>query len=114
MKNFVEEGNVLNITAPSGGLTGGQPFCLGDIPLVATSTVAEGELTAAGKRGVFRLQVHGHDGTENAAIKAGGQIYYVSGETPVLNANVSGVPFGKTITAVASGATVTNEVLIDE
>lgn len=112
MRNLVSKGEVLTITTPSGGLTGGQPLCLGQIPLVATSDAVQGEITTAARTGVFSLPVHGHNGTENTAIVAGDQIYFDS-SGPELNVKDSGVPYGKALTPVSGGATTTIEVLLD-
>ncbi|MGE4520644.1 MAG: DUF2190 family protein [Desulfobacteraceae bacterium] len=115
MKNFVGEGNVINFRAPAGGVVGGQPYCLGDIPVVIASDAEEGDLVAAPRRGVFELPVYGHNGTEAVAILDGIQIYYdTSGETPVLNANIDMKPYGKILSRVEAGETKTVEVILDE
>jgi predicted RecA/RadA family phage recombinase len=111
MENRISEGNILTVTAPTGGVVGGQPFVFGQIPLIATTDAAEGEFVAAFTRGVFSLPVKGHDGTANAAITGGAQVYFDSA-LPGLNVNESGVPFGKVLAGVSSGATATVDVLV--
>lgn len=55
MKNFVQEGDVITLTAPSGGYTGGQLVVVGSLVGVATSTVAEGGLCAVSVEGVYTI-----------------------------------------------------------
>jgi predicted RecA/RadA family phage recombinase len=42
MKNFVQEGDTLEFTAPSGGVTAGVGVKIGDILVIATETAAVG------------------------------------------------------------------------
>jgi predicted RecA/RadA family phage recombinase len=42
MKNYVQEANVLEFTAPSGGVTSGTGVKIGDILVIATETAAVG------------------------------------------------------------------------
>lgn len=42
MKNFVQPGEILTLTAPSGGVTSGTAYKIGDLIVVATVDAAEG------------------------------------------------------------------------
>lgn len=55
MKNFIQEGDTLTLTAPSGGVVSGGGYIIGDLFVVATVTVAQGLPFAAKTRGVFEL-----------------------------------------------------------
>jgi predicted RecA/RadA family phage recombinase len=43
MKNFVQEGDVLEFTAPAGGVVSGTGVKIGDLLVIATHTAAVGE-----------------------------------------------------------------------
>lgn len=112
MKNYVNDGNKVTITGPTGGLLSGAPYVLGKIPLVADGDIAQGATGACSTRGRFSLSVKGWNGSANAAIAQGDLIYYKTGQTPPLNVDTSGVAFGKVLTAITSGATATVDVLV--
>jgi predicted RecA/RadA family phage recombinase len=57
MKNYVQDGVTLTLTAPSGGVVSGSAYLIGSILVVAVATVAE-TLPFVGQRcGVFSLPV---------------------------------------------------------
>jgi len=43
MKNFIQRGDVITVTAPTGGVTSGQGVLVGNLFGIAATTVAEGE-----------------------------------------------------------------------
>ena len=60
MKNFVEDGKVLKLTCPVGGVTGGTAYMIGSLLVVAAATVTAAEAIAGNKfegvrKGVFEL-----------------------------------------------------------
>lgn len=55
MKNFLYKGETIDVVAPSGGLIAGQFYKIGNIAGVVASTVAEGEITALSRCGVYLL-----------------------------------------------------------
>jgi predicted RecA/RadA family phage recombinase len=112
--NYRQPGNTIDITGPTGGLTSGQPYALGKISLVALTDIAEGAVGSAAKRGVFSLSVQGVDGSGNSAVALGDQLYYTSTDTPPLAKKATGVPYGKALGTVPTGATATIDVLLDE
>jgi predicted RecA/RadA family phage recombinase len=42
MKNFVQDGDIVTLTAPGGGVVGGTAYKIGSLIVVATETVAAG------------------------------------------------------------------------
>lgn len=53
MKNFVANGNSLQIPAPAGGLVGGQVVAVGKVVGVVVASAAEGEQCTVQIRGAF-------------------------------------------------------------
>ena len=110
MKNYVNTGDSATITGPSGGLTSGQPLMIGVIPAVASTNIAHNAKGAVRLKGVFRLSVKGHDGTDNAAVTAGARVYL--GADGLLTLKSADPAFGAVLQPVASGTTATVEVLL--
>lgn len=63
--------------------------------------------TIIATEGVFNLSVKGVNSSGNAAITQYDKLYYKSGDTPVINADDTGVFFGYAMSGVGSGATAT-------
>lgn len=106
MKNFVQVGDTVDLTAPSGGVTGGVGYVIGgNTFVVAESTVAEG-LTFQGRRtGVIRLP----KATGNA-ITEGAAVWWDNSAKNVRHATGTGrFPIGMAVAAAASADT---EVLV--
>lgn len=55
MKNFIQNGIVISITAPAGGVTSGDGVLVGALFGIATTTAAAGESVEISTRGVFEL-----------------------------------------------------------
>jgi predicted RecA/RadA family phage recombinase len=55
MKNYVQPGEVLEYTAPTGGVVSGSAYKIGQILVVATVSVAAGEKFSALTEGVVEL-----------------------------------------------------------
>lgn len=68
MKNFVQPGEMLDLTAPSGGVTSGVGVLIGAIFAVASVTAAEDEVFAGAVRGVFDLAAATHASTQGMAV----------------------------------------------
>lgn len=54
-KNMSQPGDILTLTAPVGGVVSGGLYIIGDVAVVALTTVAAGLPFAAAKEGVFEL-----------------------------------------------------------
>lgn len=57
MKNFVNEGRVVTMTAPAGGVVGGTPVKIGALVLIPMDTVAAGNKFQGRTEGVYLLPV---------------------------------------------------------
>lgn len=107
MKNFLQEGETLDVVAPSGGLTADQVYFVGAIVGVVASTVLEGETTALDRCGVFSLPK-----TTSQAWAFGDPLYWNPGTSKFTNAWADGViPAGTAVpntdgTMAASADTV--------
>jgi predicted RecA/RadA family phage recombinase len=55
MRNFVQEGNALDLTAPAGGVVAGFMYLIGAIVAVAAVSVGAGEKFAGWTEGVYDL-----------------------------------------------------------
>ncbi len=110
MKNYIQKGDVLDVVAPTGGVTSGQAFMIGNIALVATTTADEGETLAAKRVGVYELAVIGEIDSGNEAVAYGDSIYLDNG---ALNKDsVNGSCYGTALGSVTSGATAYIPVMI--
>jgi predicted RecA/RadA family phage recombinase len=55
VKNFIQQGNTLDLTAPAGGLVSGQGHLFGDLFGVAATNIQEGTKGAVALTGVYSL-----------------------------------------------------------
>lgn len=55
MKNFIQRGDMITVTAPTGGVTSGQGVLVGNLFGVAATTTAEGESVELATVGVYEL-----------------------------------------------------------
>lgn len=94
MKNFVESGRILTLTAPNGGVVSGQAYKIGSLVVVATVTAAQGEPFAAITEGVVE-----HAKTSAQAWSEGEKIYFDT--SPPEFTTASG---GNTLCGVAAAA----------
>lgn len=98
MRNFVQPGEMLDLVAPSGGVTAGVGVKIGAIFAVAAVTAAEGETFAGAVRGVFDLAAETHASTQ--AMSAGDPAYWDNTE--------------KRITKTATGNAIVGVVVEDK
>lgn len=69
MKNFVQPGSTVTLTAPAGGVVGGNAYLIGALFVVAVFSAADGKPFAAKTVGVFELpKTAGQAVTEAAAL----------------------------------------------
>ena len=99
------------VTAPTTPAAGG-PVIIGVLPGVALSAEDADGNTVVQCDGVFDLSVKGVDGSGNAAVAVGDQLYYTDGDTPKINKKTTGTAFGVALEAVGSGQTDTIRVRI--
>ena len=74
MKNFVQEGESLDLIAPSGGVVSGLGYLLGALFVIAATTAAEGEVFSGARTGVFDLDATTHASTQAFAV--GDPVYW--------------------------------------
>lgn len=55
MKNYVQPGEVLEFTAPGGGVVSGEPYKIGDALVIATVSAAAGAKFNGMRLGVFEV-----------------------------------------------------------
>jgi predicted RecA/RadA family phage recombinase len=100
MRNFVQEGDVLTLTAPAGGVVSGLLYVIGNLPVVATVTAAAGELFTGKVEGVFDLPKVG-----SQAWTVGARINWNTATQQATTATTPGFfPIGVAVAAVGSGA----------
>ena len=85
MKNFVQEGNVLSLTAPAGGVVGGKPVTIGSVVVVPVSDAAAGDSFVGHRCGVFSIETTGTptEGAKAYITSAGQATGTASGNTLV-------------------------------
>jgi predicted RecA/RadA family phage recombinase len=89
MDNFLSEGHVMTLTAPSGGVVGGVAYKIGQLLVVAAATVAQ-TLPFEGKTtGVFTLP---KDETES--LTEGALVYWVEGADEITTTATGNVLVG--------------------
>lgn len=74
MRNFVQPGDMLDLIAPSGGVTAGVGVLIGDLFVVASTTAAAGAEFVGARSGVFDLAAATHASTQ--AIAVGGPVFW--------------------------------------
>lgn len=98
MKNFVQPGSTVTLTAPAGGVVGGQAYLIGALFVVAVFTAAAGKPFAGKTIGVFELpKTAGQAVTE-------GQALYWDDTNDVLTTTVgTNVKVGAAVQAAQAG-----------
>jgi predicted RecA/RadA family phage recombinase len=98
MKNFVQPGDVLTLTAPA-TVTAGQGALVGSLFGVATTDVTSGADGEFAIVGVFSLPK-----APSQAWTAGAKIYWDAGNSRCTNVATSNTHIGHAVEAVAGGA----------
>lgn len=98
MKNYIQAGKVLDVTAGVGGITSGALVEVGDLVGVAGSTVLEGEVCPVSLEGVFEVPKVSSD-----VVAVGVKLYHNSGELTVTEGSNKFAGFA--FAAAGNGAT---------
>lgn len=107
MKNFVADGNSIQIAAPSGGITGGTIVKVGSLIGVAVATAAEGEQVTIMLKGSYQDIPKG-TGTAYAV----GDTLYWDAANSVMTKTASGNTFaGYAYATAASGDAICSILL---
>lgn len=94
--NFVQDGDVLTMTAPVGGVTSGGLYAFGTLVVVALVTAVEGEPFAGKTGGVWNVPA-------GAGLTAGAKVSLKAGAL-VADGTADSVPCGKLVTATVAGS----------
>lgn len=94
-KNYVQDGNVLQLTAPTGGVVSGGIYAIGTLVVIALATAAKDEKFAAATNGVWTVP-------STAGLTAGAAVGLKAG-TIVAAATADAVACGKLVTDTAGG-----------
>lgn len=100
MKNYIQDGNVINYTVPAGGVTSGDAVQIGEIVGVAVTDGDEGDIIAVQLTGVFELPKV--TGTAFAA----GDVLYLNTDGKLTATATDNPVAGKCWAAAASADTV--------
>ena len=108
MRNFVQPGHVLTVTASSGGVTSGAPVLIGSLFGIAATTKAAGDEVELAVVGVFDLA------KAAVAVTAGAIAYFDASEAKVTTDDDEGgnLRVGIFVTAAADSA-ITGRVRLD-
>ena len=101
MKTFIQNGDVITVTAPSGAVTSGQGVLIGSLFSVATFDAAEGQSVEFATRGVFDLP------KEPTTVFTVGDRVAWNDATGQIDAPGAGLyPVGVAVVAAGNGVTV--------
>ena len=108
MKNFIQEGEGLELTAPTGGVVSGKAYSIGELIVVASGTAAAAAKFVGQIEGVFELAK-----TSAQAYTEGQQLYLIEATSVVTNTSNTGANPPVGVCVVAAGASdATCKVLI--
>lgn len=100
MKNFIQPGDMITVTAPADGVTSGQGVVVGNLFGVAAITAVEGESVEIATVGVYELPK-----LASAVIAAGARIAWDGTAKQVVLPGTGMIPIGIAILAAGNGAT---------
>lgn len=106
-KNFIQDGDILDLTAPSGGVVGGSTYKIGSIIAVALASVAEGLPFAGATEGCYTLAK-----ATGAAWAQGDLLYWDDSGKAFTKTSSGNTKAGVAIAAAASGDTTGKVKLI--
>lgn len=103
MKNYVQRGEALDLTAPSGGVTSGVGYKIGAIIAIAAVSVAAGATFAGYTEGVFDVAAEGAGSGQ--AWAEGDLIYYDATNKRFTKTSTSNTLAGVAVAAKATTLT---------
>jgi len=107
MKNFIQRGDMITVTAPTGGVTSGQGVLVGNLFGIAATTVGEGADVEIATVGVYELPK-----LVSAVIAAGARVAWDDTAKQVVLPATGMVPVG-TATLAAGNGVATVRVRLD-
>lgn len=100
-KNFIQPGEFLDVTAPTGGAVAGDIATVGALLGVAQHTAAEGAPLTIHRAGVYRLK------KASVGVAQGAQLYWIGASKAVTTSASGNTAIGIAVSAAdASAATV--------
>ena len=107
MKNSIHDGNVVNLIAPSGGVTSGVPVKIGNMIVVPITTAAQGETFAADRAGAFEVTK-----LNTATFAQGAPVYWDSTNNRATGVTTGNTFMGHALDAAANGDLTARVVLV--
>lgn len=101
MKNFIQKGDTLILTAPAGGVSSGDGVLVGSLFGIAAGDAAENDNVEVRTTGVFELP------KAAGAITQGAKVYWNAA-----NGNVTTTVTGNTLIGTATVAAVSGDALV--
>lgn len=102
MKNYVQTGRVITVTAPSGGIASGAGFLIGSLFGIASKAAAEGETVAMETVGVYSLP------KASGALSQGAKVYWDNAAK-----NITSTTSGNSLVGVAATAAASGDALVE-
>lgn len=102
MKNYVQEGCTLTMTAPAGGVVSGSAYLIGGLIVVAQISAAEGQPFEGATEGVFDLPK-----ADSQAWVEGAKVYWDNTNKVCTTTATSNTLMGCAVLAVANTAGLT-------
>lgn len=99
MKNYIQEGNVIQLTAPAGGVVSGVAYQIGQLLVVATASAPAGQKFSGETVGVFSLPK-----AAGSAWAEGDLLYWHSASSDLSTVATGGLLAGCAIEAVGAAA----------
>jgi predicted RecA/RadA family phage recombinase len=100
MKNFIQRGGMITVTAPTGGVISGQGVLVGNLFGVAATAAAEDESVEIATVGVYELPK-----LASAVITAGARVAWDDTAKQIVLPGTGMVPIGVATVAAGNGAT---------
>jgi len=97
MKNFIQKGDTITLTAPTGGVSSGDGVLVGSLFGIAAGDAAENDNVEVQTRGVFDLP------KATGAIAQGAKVYWDNTNKNVTTAVTGNTLIGAATVAAASG-----------
>ena len=101
MKNFVQNGDMISVTAPAGGIASRQGIVVGSLFCVAAKAAAEGESVEIATVGVYELPK-----APATVIAQGARVAWDETAKQVVPPGAGLYPIGVAVLAAGNGATV--------
>ena len=101
MKNYIQEGRMITLAAPAGGVASGDGVVIGALFRVASKTAAAGETVSIATDGAFDLPK-----LASAVIAAGAKVSWDDTAKQVNTPGTARYPIGIAIEAAGDGATI--------